>query len=46
MPDKLINMISQQRFHFDSPNLQDNFNMALSWMVLQISHIGQHLHAH
>ena len=27
-------------------NLQDSFNMALSWLVLHMSHIGQHLHAH
>ena len=29
MPDELINMISQQGFHFDSTNLQDSFNLAL-----------------
>ena len=34
-----------QGLHFDSPNLQDSFNVALSQMVLQMSHIGQHLHA-
>ena len=45
MPDELVNMISQQGFHFDSPNLQDGFIMALSRMVVQMSHICQHLHA-
>ena len=45
MPGELVNMISQQGFHFESPNLQDSFNMALSQMVLQMSHIGQHIHA-
>ena len=45
MPDELVNMISQQGFHFNSPNLQDSFNAALPRMVLQMSHIGQHLHA-
>ena len=43
MPDELVNTISQQGFHFDSPNLQDSFNMALSRMVLKMSHIDQHL---
>ena len=45
MPDELVNLISQQGSHFGSPNLQDSFSIALSWMVLQMSHIGQHLHA-
>ena len=45
MPDEIVNTINQQGFHFDSPNLQDIFNMALSRMVLQMGHIGQHLHA-
>ena len=43
---ELVNAISEQGFHFDSPNLQDSCNMALSGMVLQMSHIGQNLHAH
>ena len=38
-------MISQQEFHFDSPNVQDSFDMVLSQMVLEISHIGQYIHA-
>ena len=38
-------MISQQGFHFDSLYFQDSFDMELSQMVLQISHIGQNLHA-
>ena len=42
MPDELINMLSQQGFHFDSQSLQDSFNMAVSWMVF---HMGQYLHA-
>ena len=37
--DELVNMISHQGFHFDSPNLQDSVNMALSWMVLHLGHI-------
>ena len=41
-----FNMMSQQGFHFNGPNLQNSFNMAFSQMVLQISHICQHLHAH
>ena len=41
MPDELINMISQQGFHFDAPYLQDSFNMALSRMVLHLGHIIQ-----
>ena len=45
MPDELVNTITQQGFHLDSPNFQDSFNMALSWMVLHMSHIGQFLHA-
>ena len=44
MPDELVEMISQHGFQFDSPNLQNNFNMAY-WMVLHMGHIGQHLHA-
>ena len=39
-------MMSQQGFHFNGPNLMNSFNMAFSQMVLQISHICQHLHAH
>ena len=27
------------------PNLQGRSNMALSWMVLKMSHIGENLHA-
>ena len=42
---ELVNMVSQQGFHFDSPNLQDSFNMALSRMVFRMGHIGQNLHA-
>ena len=38
-------MMSQQG-HFNGPNLQNSFNMAFSQMVLQISYICQHLHAH
>ena len=45
MPDELVSMKSQQGFHFDSPNLQDSFNMVLSEMLLRMGHIGQHLHA-
>ena len=47
VPDELVNMISQQGFNFNSPNLQDSFDMALFWMVLQLSYmyIGQHFHA-
>ena len=45
VPDELVNMISEQGFHCDSPNLQDSFNMALSWKVLQMRYIGQHLYA-
>ena len=29
MPHDAVNMISQHRLHFDSPNLQDSFNVAL-----------------
>ena len=29
MPDELVNMITQQGFNFDSPNLQDSFKLAL-----------------
>ena len=46
MPGELVNVISQRGFHFDSPNLQDSFNMALSSMVLHMGRIGQHLHAY
>ena len=46
MPDEIVNTITQQGFHFDSPNLRDSCSMVLSQMVLHISHIGQHLHAH
>ena len=46
MPDEFFNMISQQGFHFDSPNFEDSFNMALPQMILHMGHIGQHLHAH
>ena len=45
MPVELVNTISQQGFHFDSPNFKDSVNMASSWMVLHMNHIGQHLHA-
>ena len=45
MPDEIINVISQLEFYFDSPNLQDSFNMALSRRVF-MGHIGPHLHAH
>ena len=45
MSEELVNTITQYGFYFDSPNFQDSFNMALSWMVLRMSHIGQHLHA-
>ena len=37
MPVEPVNGISQQGFHFDSPNFQDSFNIALSWMVLHMS---------
>ena len=45
MPDELVNTITQQGFHFDSPNFQDGFDIALTRMALKMSHIGQHLHA-
>ena len=44
--DELVNTINQQGFHFGSPNFQDSFDIALTQMVLKMSHIGQHLHAH
>ena len=37
----VLSTISQRGFHFDSPNLQDSFYMALYRMVLQMSHIGE-----
>ena len=40
MTVELVNTASQQGIHFDSPNFQDNFIMALSWMVLHMGHIG------
>ena len=45
MPVEFVNAISQRGFHFDSPNFQDTFHMALSRIVLQMSHIGQLFHA-
>ena len=45
MPVELVNAISPGGFHFDSPSFQDSFNMTLSWMVLHMGHIDQHLHA-
>ena len=45
VPDELVSMISQQGFYFDSPKLQDSFNMALSKMVLPIGNICPRLHA-
>ena len=45
MPVDLVNTIGQQEFHFDSPNFQDGFDIALPWTVLQMSHIGQNLKA-
>ena len=37
--------VSQQGFYFDSPNLQDGFNMPVSRMVLHMGYIGQNLQA-
>ena len=37
----VVNMRSQQGLHFDPPNLQDGFCIALSQMVLQMSHINR-----
>ena len=37
MPDEFVNMITQLGFHFGSPNFQDGFDIALTWMVLQIA---------
>ena len=45
VPDELVNTITEQGFHFSSPNFQDGFDIALTRMVLKMSHIGQHLHA-
>ena len=36
MPVELVNAIGQRGFHFDSPNFQDGFKMALPWMVLHM----------
>ena len=44
MPDELVNMIIQEEFYFDSQNLQDSFNLALSQRALCMGHIGHHLH--
>ena len=44
MPDEIVNTITQQGFHFDSPTLHDSCSIALSWLVLQMSHFGQNLH--
>ena len=41
VPDELVNVLTQHGFHFDSPNVQDSWSMALSGMVLHFGHIGQ-----
>ena len=47
MPIELVHVINQQGFHFDSPILQDSFNIALhvSQMILHMGHIGQNFNA-
>ena len=45
MPDELVNTVTQQEFHFHLPNFQDGFDIALTRMVLKMSHVGQHLDA-
>ena len=45
VPIILVNTITQSVYQINPPNLQGGFNMALSWMVLQMGHFGQHLHA-
>ena len=42
MPEELFDTITLYGFHFDPPNVQDSFDMALSWAVLQMGYIGQH----
>ena len=46
MSVELVNAISQQGFHVDSPNFQENFDMELAQMMLQMGHVGQNRHAH
>ena len=45
-PPMSFRYITQQGFHFGSPNFQDGFDIALTRMVLKMGHIGQHLHAY
>ena len=44
MPDEFVNMLAQG-LHFDSPNLQDSFIMALWRIVSQANQIGLDPHA-
>ena len=45
VPIILVNMITQSVNPINPPNLLGGFNMALSWMVLKMSHIGQNFQA-
>ena len=45
VPVILVNMIAQSVYPINPPNLHGGFDMPLSWVVLEMRHIGQNRHA-